>query len=825
MLLRRTAHVLAVLGCAAGLGPAAAAADVRYSPAGGCWAVRDVASDRFLVRDGDGFRAGARSAAEAEPFRFQATRLGHYLLFTKDARFLSADGTRVVAAGAPSGDGDWKVEPAGGERFVLVLPESGQRLAVGGDGALGAGRQGTPLALAKADGCARYPESEVNVAGEPYRGPSAYGEAKGLIDTHLHLMAFESFGGSVHCGRPWHPYGITHALVDCPDHGPNGQGALAENFLANGDPTRGHDTDGWPTFKGWPHHRTYVHEQSYYKNLERAWRGGTRLITALLVDNSVLCEVYPLKRNTCNEMDNVRLQARNMFALQDYVDAQSGGPGKGWLRIVKDPFEARRVINRGKLAIVLGIETSKLFDCGEYNRVPECTREMIDAQLEEMHAVGVRQIQLVNKFDNALVGVAGDDGTFGVLTTTANRYETGHHFAMETCMHPTAEHDHDKEQSTQSEHLGRDALLGATLQLFAPPGTLPVYPPSPHCNVQGLTELGAYTIRRVVEKQMIFDPDHMSVLGRDQALALIESMRYGGVLSSHSWSTPDSYRRILALGGLVTPAPKTSEGFVRDWKDLRVWRNPRYLFGTGFSTDMAGFAAQGGPRETASKDPLPYPFKSLDGATTIDRQRVGERTYDLNADGTAHYGLYVDRVADVAHIGGADVARDLVRGAEAYLQMWERAEGVPGPACRAAQRRFTARGLGEMRVGMRPVRLLRSAGQPERRVGRRWTYCARGAKGGRVRVAFDRRGRVALVGSTARLHRARGAGAGSPVARIRRATRRFGPGLRVARTGRRGTRLVYGVRRGRVTFAGVAGARAARSPRRLAAFVRLARLR
>ena len=62
-------------------------------------------------------------------------------------------------------------------------------------------------------------------------------------------------------------------------------------------------------------------------------------------------------------MDSIRLQANRMYQLQDYVDAQWGGPGKGWYRIVTSPWEARRVINDGKLAVVMGIETSVPFGC------------------------------------------------------------------------------------------------------------------------------------------------------------------------------------------------------------------------------------------------------------------------------------------------------------------------------------------------------------------------------------------------------------------------------------------------------------------------------
>ena len=62
-------------------------------------------------------------------------------------------------------------------------------------------------------------------------------------------------------------------------------------------------------------------------------------------------------------MVSVRLQAKRMYQLQDYIDAQFGGPGKGFYRIVKSPFEAREVINQGKLAVVMGIETSVPFGC------------------------------------------------------------------------------------------------------------------------------------------------------------------------------------------------------------------------------------------------------------------------------------------------------------------------------------------------------------------------------------------------------------------------------------------------------------------------------
>jgi microsomal dipeptidase-like Zn-dependent dipeptidase len=834
--LRTRAALLALaLGLVVPAGATPAAAADRYALANGCYALWAAGAERFVVKTDDGWRATATDPAAGEAFRMQASALGRYLLMARDGSFLVSAGDGPAAAtrggrarvtAAPDADGDWRLDEQPGDTFTLTAASNGQKLAVGGSGDVTSGASATPFAFVAREGCATFPEAEVNVAGQPYRGPTSFGETKGLIETHLHAMAFEFIGGSVRCGRPWHPLGISAALIDCPDHGPGGQGAALENTLAYGNPAQGHDTDGWPSFTGWPHHQTYTHEQVYYKWLERAWRGGLRLWTNLLVDNEVLCEVYPLKRNPCDEMHNVRLQRQRIDELVDYIDAQSGGPGKGWLRIVRDPFEARRVINEGKLALVLGIETSKLFDCGEVNRRPTCDRATIDRYLEEFHRLGIRQMELVNKFDNGLVGVIGDAGETGIATNAGNRYDTGHFWAMTTCMGPTAEHDHDKEQVTGVQGTDRDALAGGILSLFLPTDATPIYPPAPHCNQQGLTQLGAYLVRRMMGKKMIFDPDHMSTKGRDQAMAIIESANYGGVVSSHSWASPDTYRRILRLGGVVTPAPKTVSRFLEEWRELKPQRNRRFLYGTGWSTDMNGFAAQGGPRPDSEANPLRYPFRSLDGSTVIDRNRTGTRTWDLNTDGVAHFGMYPDIIEDVRRIGGDEPAQDLLNGAEAYLQMWERAQGIRGPQCRAAQRRFLNDGLGEIRIGQRPERLLWTAGQPQSRPGRVWTWCAHGSRGGQVRALLTQDGRVEVVGSTARLHRHAGIGPGSRASRLNRHWRRWGPDLRVRRAGRSSNRVVHGIRRGRVTFTAVVSSRTAgASPARLRAALRTAGLR
>ena len=87
-------------------------------------------------------------------------------------------------------------------------------------------------------------------------------------------------------------------------------------------------------------------------------------------------------------MQAVDREIDDIYALQDYIDAQYGGPGKGWFRIVRTPFEARRVINEGKLAVVLGIEVSEPFNCGIRYDVPQCDREDIERGLDKFYDDG-----------------------------------------------------------------------------------------------------------------------------------------------------------------------------------------------------------------------------------------------------------------------------------------------------------------------------------------------------------------------------------------------------------------------------------------------------
>jgi microsomal dipeptidase-like Zn-dependent dipeptidase len=800
----------------------------RYSIVHGCYALQSAATSKYVTKSGGAYQASAGGLGAAEPFRMQATALGRYLFYDTDEQFMAVDGQGVSADPKPSNAADWTVKkPAGTFEVVNTwekreLGTSGDDLTATGSVAGDAGQ----FNMVEAQGCPKYPEITTNVKGAPTQTFPRYREASGELEGHMHHMAFRFLGGA-HCGRPWHRFGVAYALKDCPDHEPDGCAAVLENVLY-GEPARCHDTTGWPEFTDWPDPKSLTHEQSYYKWIERSWRSGLRVFVNLMVQNRALCEIYPIKgSNTeCDDTKTVEIELNEAYRLQDYIDAQAGGPGEGFYRIVKNPFQARKVINDGKLAVVLGMEVSEPFGCRMWQGVPTCDQDQIGDQIDHLYSRGVRQMEITNKFDNALTGVAGDNGSTGTLVNFGNFYATGRFWDLDTCQGDPEEHDHSP---TGLELHNDDLILANVIQEYIPAGVAPVYPEGPLCNTLGLTELGEFTIRRMAQKGMIFDPDHMSVKGRDAALNLVESLDYPGVISSHSWSTPAALPRIYKLGGIVTPYAGDSEGFVDKWKDARTAYRGRQYFGIGYGADQNGFGGQGGPRGADVSNPVTYPFKSADGNQTIYQQRSGERVYDINTDGVAHYGLYPDWIEDLRQIQGNQIIRDMDRGAEAYLQMWERAEGVPEVKCKTWKGAFTRKGLsrGALKVGAGTKETLYSAGQPVSRE-RTWKWCTRFKKGGNprklskkraVNAVFSTRGTLEMIGSSLPKNTAGGVGRGDSARALKGKARKVRGGLYVEKSPR-GNAFLWSVKKGHVKWTGLAAADVASSNRSLRSYTK-----
>lgn len=712
-----------VVGGNAGVAPKS-----RYDLANACFSLRDVSTGRFLTVSGSTVQLNATALSAATPFFMKPTGLGKYLFYTPDRRFLAVASANEPQAGqlagivrvigqTLSGEGDVLalVHPAmpvsnglnqagaaivGGSAQLYTAATSSRNLGIAdapSDGAewtvtesagyfsIASTLTGDQLAINDSagrfsfvpqGGCTAYPEAELNATGTPFKGKNPDGTVFGYAETHMHLGGSEALGGKLGYGSPFHKFGITHALGNCEvDHGPNGSFDALDAVVNSGrNYFPPHETVGWPTYKDWPSRGSQTHHQTYYMWLKRAWMGGLRFMMNHLVANEALCQLWPLKQNDCNEMDNIALQRQLVLDLQDYIDAQEGGPGKGFFRIVYSSSEARRVIEDGKMAVVFGTENEKIFDCGEYLDMPECTVEHIDEQLDKWYALGLRAIFPIHLFDNALGGTRlTDDPALNVLYQVGNIAETGHPYATIPCEQA------DSVAPGEAPVQERGIMELVLAQVSSPPPL----PPATGCvkNARSLTPLGDHFVNAMVDRGIMIETDHTGTLARKRMLDIAQE-RHVPVLSGHTGTISDARdsKRILKVGGVISrlpdkPAP-VAVAFIHELIAAYTEVNGTTDgLGTGLGSDINGIHVQAAPRSDVATNPLKYPFKSFDGNVSFDKQITGQRVFDLNTDGVAHYGLFPDYIADMQRSeGGEEAVKYLFRSAEAYLRAWERAE-------------------------------------------------------------------------------------------------------------------------------------------------------
>ena len=101
-----------------------------------------------------------------------------------------------------------------------------------------------------------------------------------------------------------------------------------------------------------------------------------------------------------------------------------------------------------------------------------------------------------------------------------NKYATGQYWHMQACDGPPDEVDKPQPGVYDHDH---DDLFSNVLEQLLPPGAAPVYPTDSSCNARGLSELGEHTVRRMMQKSMVVDPDHLSVRARKGVMSLLEA--------------------------------------------------------------------------------------------------------------------------------------------------------------------------------------------------------------------------------------------------------------------------------------------------------------
>ena len=389
----------------------------KYAMANNCFALQSVANNAYAASNGQGgYAFSASSPANAEAFYMKPTALGEYLIQAKNKTLLSNAGAAIGSAMQPSNATVWAVEMPRSGIFTLSNSDTDKRMQLGDQNALAISAnadKASEFRFVPTTDCTPYPEISTDTVGETYVGRGIDKPVLGFAEVHTHMAMGHEMSdgkhivgpsaGGVMYGQMFHRFGVPHALKDCAEwHGPQGI-RDPEALVLDMTPLTMHDTKGWPSFIDWPKYDSQLHQAMYYKWVERAWKAGMRIMVTEGTNIAALCEVGRLAvlrpNSDCNDMRLGIAQVKYLFQLQNYIDAQEGGPGLGWFRIVKSPQEARRVINDGKLAVIAGLEFANIFDCtvhftpaGLLGEVRGCTKESIDRQIDEVWDLGVREI-------------------------------------------------------------------------------------------------------------------------------------------------------------------------------------------------------------------------------------------------------------------------------------------------------------------------------------------------------------------------------------------------------------------------------------------------
>jgi microsomal dipeptidase-like Zn-dependent dipeptidase len=541
-------------------------------------------------------------------------------------------------------------------------------------------------------------------------------ELRGYADIHNHQFANLAFGGKFVVGKP---YGAADEALspdrDRSQHGILHAGDIIGNRMDDRPVLQPLPEGGHPDYRSWPRWDETNHQKVHQDWLRRAVTGGLRLMVMLAVDSPILCksDVGGIRmatdgRDCDDEAYSLQLQLDEAVKMQDAIDAEAGGAGQGWYRIVLTPAHAREVIAAGKLAVVLGVESLNVL-----TTVPTIKR------IAELRRKRVRHLFPIHQANNYIGGASYFD----------NRIQRR------------------SELIVDADPIDPPSWLINGITRFAPILTqsCPEFAKYGRCNTLGLTDDGKVLMEELLRAGLLVDVDHMSQAAFSDTLDLMN--KFGApAVAGHAgfnavnrsgdkfWNlVPPSvrpsnqdhegqltlvdYQRVLDSGGMVGLI--LSQG--RDIRDVQTFQREAgkatiahrcglstetfaqaYLYAVdngdqqavAFGTDVhtpsllmpsPRFESPGERRCAGGIDSastgwgpmLRYPFTSRFSGAPMSPMTAGTRTFDYNFQGFSTIGQLPDLIADMETLGvEANDLEPLFHSAEAYVRMWERAEAA-----------------------------------------------------------------------------------------------------------------------------------------------------
>ena len=575
-----------------------------------------------------------------------------------------------------------------------------------------------------------FPSATVNVAEL----------LSGWVDLHTHPMINLAFGGKlIHggvdvgsllpadtsCGIRVRATSIAHALGnDSPSHGgwnlvnfpcgDNFRQVLIHEFQdANGALITGSPARGYPDFNQWPKWNDLTHQKMWYEWIRRARDGGLRVMVALATNNTTLGDAVSGPGD--GPTDDKASADLQLTEIKAFVKRHND-----FMEIALNSADIKRIVKSNRIAIVLGMEVDNI---GNFNKMrlpmlPEPVQQLlVSNEIQRLYNDSVRYVIPVHIMDNVFGGTAIYKNDFNY----ANLREAGYYWTIECA--------NVQDNITHAYVEGHDVLrtVGAFVKLGLDPlrvsGPPPVCPPASQPagqppksrgmrNARTLTPLGAFAIKTMMKKGMLIDIDHMGQKTADATLDIAESFGYP-VISGHTGirgvgegsdaensRTPVQLARISKLHGMFGLGSDGihSTAWSRYYQQAMLdmgYMNPdpqkaMYESGAiGFGTDLNGLVK--GPMPGGNL-PNGQPRVVYDASYT--RSTSGNKTWDYNTEGVAHYGMLNDFVRDVRNApsngyrnasgaatgvaGGDLVDKHLFRSANYFWEMWQRVEAKKG---------------------------------------------------------------------------------------------------------------------------------------------------
>lgn len=346
-------------------------------------------------------------------------------------------------------------------------------------------------------------------------------ELFGLADLHAHFFTDLAYGGRILHGQASAPGGPAQALRSCQQ---NHAGITVEGS---------HDFRGYPRFEGWPKWNSLVHQQAYVDWIRRAWQGGLRIVQMDVQNTPFLGEVSATANRLFLTGNLQPIPNSDASALWIQTAAArlliEQGAARDFAEIAYTAADARRIVNAGKLAVVLGIEVEAL---GGYLRpelmVADPARAVNDL-VETLYSAGVRHVIPIHLIENAFGHPAVFQRTLGAM----NQAVRGESYATEDGFDRGIRYDLRRQEQNP------------VAAMYEPHGSLPAHRAT--AAAKGLTPEGELLIRALLKKGMMVDVDHMSEQATDATLSIAESVSLP-VMASHTAFRDLTFGTTLSYG-------------------------------------------------------------------------------------------------------------------------------------------------------------------------------------------------------------------------------------------------------------------------------------